>query len=67
MGKLIIDYIESNIDEYIPFVSDEEIGIKNIKIQQISFKKNYILNYIYNARLYLAYAGDIEINTTVFL
>ena len=52
---LILDYIQTNIEEYIPFVSDDDIKIKienNLNEKDIKNKKiEYIKAYINNARI----------------
>ena len=65
--QLITNYIEQNIDYYLIFISDEEVNIKNedglSDDEIIKKKKDYLLQYIENAKKDKYWAGDLEIST----
>ena len=69
--KLIISYIENNLDNYISFVADEEINepdfnnySNDIKINK---KREYLLDYTDKAKQDKVWAGYLEISTASIL
>ena len=69
--KLIISYIENNLDNYISFVADEEINepdfnnySEDIKINK---KREYLLDYTDKVKQDKVWAGYLEISTASIL
>ena len=69
--QLIVSYIESNLDEYITFITEEDLNDSNINSYNeeniLNKKKEYLLKYTTNVKKDKEWAVYIEISTAGIL